>query len=178
MESTNINSNPKLSNDTTKSYLVQLQCDITSLEPGFVICHQCNCVTWNAAGLAKILFEKYPMANTYYTKHQQGIQSQPGTIDISHDFKTSNYIINMYGQFSPGSIKKEEEEYRNREEYFKNCLKELKNFVIANHVKKVAFPYKIGCGLAGGNWNNYFQMLNSFAKEVNMEKVTVFLCKI
>ncbi len=44
------------------------------------ILHQCNCVTINAAGIAKLIFEAFPWANTY--------SKRPGNISL---FKHENY---------------------------------------------------------------------------------------
>jgi hypothetical protein len=59
------------------------------------IAHQCNCITTHAAGLSKVLFEKYPWANTYITKHRSGVHSTLGTIDIrvfEASFSNAKYI--------------------------------------------------------------------------------------
>ena len=37
------------------------------------------------------------------------------------------------------------------------------------NLKSIAFPFKIGCNLAGGNWNNYLNMLEAFSSKVQAE---------
>ena len=47
-----------------------------------------------------------------------------------------------------------------RERWFSQCLDELGQ---CDHYQNLAFPYKIGCGLAGGNWDHYLTMIRDFA---------------
>ena len=42
-------------------------------------------------------------------------------------------------------------------------------------LESVAFPYGIGCGLAGGNWEEYQAMLEEFANMVYPARVTLVL---
>ena len=42
-----------------------------------------------------------------------------------------------------------------REQWFKQCLDELGK---CDYYQNFAFPYKIGCGLAGGNWDHYLHI--------------------
>ena len=40
-------------------------------------------------------------------------------------------------------------------------------------INKIAFPKYIGCGMAGGNWSNYYKMIIEFAKSVPYEVILV-----
>ena len=57
----------------------------------------------------------------------------------------------------------------NREVYFQDCLSSLLELLIMidddddNKPKTIIFPYRIGCGYAGGNWNKYKKMIEAFA---------------
>jgi len=47
-----------------------------------------------------------------------------------------------------------------RLQWFKQCLAEIEKVIRDTDV--VAFPYNIGCGLAGGDWAQYFaQRINA-----------------
>jgi hypothetical protein len=46
---------------------------------------------------------------------------------------------------------------------FKKCLAQIGEALQERDT--VAFPYKIGCGLAGGDWKIYGKMLADFAEE-------------
>ena len=52
----------------------------------------------------------------------------------------------------------------NRIRWFVHCLKQLK----ALNIKSVGLPYQIGCGLAGGDWTTYFEIIQEFARESNI----------
>ena len=72
--------------------------DILTVDDGF-ICHQCNCVTLKSAGLAKLIFMKYPDANTYIDTLRTRTY---GTIDVIGN------VVNMYAQYKPSKPKNSE----------------------------------------------------------------------
>jgi len=37
----------------------------------------------------------------------------------------------------------------------------------------IALPFKIGCGMAKGNWSDYLRMIKDFAQKYNKEVVVV-----
>jgi len=113
------------------------------------IAHQCNCVSKYAKGIAKAIFDKFPATNVY--DHNYDNKKNLGNIIIK------DKIINMFAQYYPGENKIKE----NREHYFEQCLQKISELLPQN--SNIAFPYNIGCGLAGGNWDNYYKMINLFA---------------
>lgn len=116
------------------------------------IAHQTNCKTrGNGMGLAKHIFEKYPDANTYKNRK---IPSRPGSIDVSGN------VINMNAQFNPGKAKNSKMR-RKRIVWFQQCLKKISEI---EGIESIAFPFKIGCGLAGGDWKIYKNLIDYFAK--------------
>ena len=62
------------------------------------------------------------------------------------------------------------DDYNRREIWFNSRLKEIDRLV----PESIAFPYGIGCGLAGGNWENYYNMLINFASRNPEMKVYLF----
>lgn len=130
------------------------------------IVHQCNCVTWNAAGIARSIFDKYPYADVYSIREATAYQDKPGTILIRGNGENERYIIALMGQVYPG---KPIDNYKDidsaelRQEYFKNGLQKIAELP---ELKSIALPVQIGCGLAGGNWNEYLDIINKFANDV------------
>ena len=118
-----------------------------------ILVHQCNCVTNSAKGLAKIVFDIYPEANIYKIRNYD--ISIPGEICIIFP------VVNLFGQYSPGKSNKRETK-KQRLEWFKMCLFNLKDN-IPDGVEHINFPWEIGCGMGGGNWDDYFALLNEFA---------------
>lgn len=128
------------------------------------ICHQCNCVTTTSKGLSKAIFTKYKWANSYihrtpheYDKHFD----KPGTISIMHNgYPELPNIVNMYAQFHPGKCFSHNETYHMRIMWFKQCLDKLGERI--GYESTIAFPHGIGCGLAGGFWDIYYQAIQDF----------------
>ena len=135
------------------------------------IAHQCNCLTQNSAGAAKAIFDKYPHANTY-ERRVRGEDGQttnvdvPGTIAILGDGKEQRFVVNMYAQYYPGKPKYPKSSLDGsavRLSYFYTCLLRVAKIP---DLESIAFPWRIGCNLAGGNWDLYLGNLTNFAQYV------------
>lgn len=129
------------------------------------IIHQCNCVTktGHAAGIAASIFDKFEYANVYIKKYN----SQPGTIEIRGNGVDQRFVVAFYSQYYPGSPMYPNstlDGYEVRFQYFRNCLIELMKIP---NLESVAFPYKIGCGIAGGDWDRYNNIIKSFNSFIN-----------
>jgi uracil-DNA glycosylase len=119
-----------------------------------LVAQQCHCVAAikKGAGLAKEIAQKFPYAD-FYSKRIK--DSNPGTIKVVGG-KGKRWICAMFAQFHPGKNKGSE----NREKWFKMCLAKISKI---KNLHEIAFPYKIGCGLAGGDWNFYRSQIEKFA---------------
>ena len=137
--------------------------DITQSSEKYIV-HQCNCISNYSLGLAKTIFEKFPYAECYINREKNDIA---GTIQIKGNGLDQRYIINLFGQFSPGKPKKNETNFQ-RLKYFKRCLFEISKIP---DLESVAFPKNIGCGLAGGNWDDYYNEILFFASKTNTKVV-------
>lgn len=82
-------------------------------------------------------------------------------------------VINMCGQIHPGRPRApgSNDSARDRERYFGQCLEAIGRL---KNVTSVAFPHKIGCGLAGGSWRNYEALLRNFAAAHPQVRVVVY----
>jgi O-acetyl-ADP-ribose deacetylase (regulator of RNase III) len=144
-----------------------------------IIVHQVNCRGVMGAGLAKQIKEKYPHVFTEYKNHiakiferERGIQgfvasTLLGTIsttEISLD-NSSQVIVNLFAQDDHDSTT-QQTNYK----AFYSCLLELKNWALRKYgLCSIAFPYKIGCGLAGGDWD----IIRSMIEEVFYESLGI-----
>lgn len=128
------------------------------------IAHQCNSVSkGSAAGIARVIFDKYPYADIYKDRKEDSV---PGTIDIAGDGMFYRGIINMFSQYYPGKGQDDPSKfdcYADRKKWFHQCLMAIADI---KDLHSVAFPFRIGCNLAGGDWNWYEQKLNKFADYV------------
>jgi len=125
------------------------------------LCHQCNCITNRSAHLAKSVFERFPYADIYTPRKDP---DKPGTIIISGDDATQRFVINMLGQYYPGRCKYpsgKKDGYPARQSYFQSCLEQMEKLT-----GSFAFPWRIGCGAAGGYWEDYLFDLKEFEAEV------------
>ena len=68
-----------------------------------------------------------------------------------------------------------------REYMFNHCLNLLKTHLMSSETtvqyKVIYFPYKIGCGLAGGDWTEYKKMIERFRDDVVEYGFEVFICR-
>ncbi|XP_042220149.1 uncharacterized protein LOC121864978 isoform X2 [Homarus americanus] len=67
-----------------------------------------------------------------------------------------------------------EDTYPNRVDWFNEGLKQLVEKIPFEKITQVVFPYRIGCGLAGGNWErDYFPAVKRFANQVSIYDIKV-----
>lgn len=158
-----------------------------------MIVHQLNCASFGpAGGVAKAIFEKYPYANVYTRRGVLRRFDNPAHVYIDYDHRPidpSNpgpIVVGLLSQVFPGYPQKlsksgglDDTEGR-RVEYFKECLR-----VLAANIKQglilgfgkgntVAFPWKIGCGLAGGDWEVYLGLVHDFAATLPDNPVRIY----
>ena len=61
-----------------------------------------------------------------------------------------------------------------RKRYFFQCLTHIAEIP---DLKSIAFPYGIGCGLAGGSWIEYLALLEKFAVFIG-DRASVSIVKL
>lgn len=135
------------------------------------IAHQCNCHSRGSAGLAYALFQKFPYANDYKNRATPDV---PGTIRVHGDGIDQRYVINMFAQVYPGQVWPPEnpnDTLEIRAQLFSTCLDAIATIINLN---SIAFPANIGCGLAGGNWDRYYEMLKEFANKLTNTEVNIY----
>lgn len=158
------------------------------------IVQQCNCLAVRPHGLAAQIAVALPYANIYGQRRGIGarnlaqVQDRPavGTCQLVKG-EGGPYVACLFGQYVYGKA----EAYRMgdpliddtnqaREMYFQLALidfvKQVQQ-INANGVKikRIGFPYLIGCGLAGGNWQHYERMIEEFAAKHKEEfDITLF----
>lgn len=126
-----------------------------------VICHQVNCKGKMGSGVAKQIRERYPLA---YERYRLACNRENNSSDFlgciqpvyCEDDKVEGgrrIIINMFAQDQYGYDGKQYTDYA----AFEYCLEKLKHIV--NKGGSIAMPYKIGCGLAGGDWNIVYSLI-------------------
>ncbi len=132
-----------------------------------VICHQANSVSKTGRGLARAIFIKRPWANLYREREKV---SQPGTV-VVHKGPNGQKVYHLVAQVLPGRVghlgymargkNLPVESKAKRLEWFKQCLQILSD----SDEEVFNFPYRIGCGLAGGHWPDYLSAINTILKD-------------
>ncbi len=151
--------------------------DIFDSEEDF-LCHQCNCVTTRSAHMSKAVFTRFPYADIYTPRENREQPDMPGTIVVAEGRNPwDRTVINMLGQYYPGFVKypdSTKDGYKAREGHFQSCIDEMILLLEENYEDAFgdfAFPWRIGCGAAGGDWGNYIEMLKDFEAQINGDVV-------
>lgn len=132
-----------------------VQSDLLNRKEDYLM-HQCNCLATRPHGLSTHVFRKYPEADIY----TQRVLRYPGKILVRES------VINLLGQYYPGGMKYKTQPQQ-RFDYFKKCLDELEYYFSVSEDVTIAFPYKMGCGLAGGDWKLYKAELEKIHQKDN-----------
>ena len=79
----------------------------------------------------------------------------------------------MYAQYEPGKPSRSGEDSQEmREAWFRRCLGLIGERI--EGLESIAFPWQVGCGLAGGDWKAYEGMIKEFAESHADVKVVVY----
>ena len=116
-----------------------------------VIAHQVNCFGV-AGGLAGVVFRKYRIAGNDYMQLIGRVQPKAllGMAQFTGQQKDGHIICNLFGQYDPGA------DYR--PDRLEQALEQLANTARIMGWS-VALPYKISCGICGGDWNEVLQII-------------------
>lgn len=151
--------------------ITNVQGDLVRAKDIDIFCHQCNCFGKMGAGIAKQIAIIYPEV-AEADRHNfaaLGAYGQFGKI-LPVECHDGRICVNMYSQFTYGKEKRQ-----TNYEKFEECLRRLRFYLKDCPDKKVGFPYGIGCGLAGGDWNVIEGLLKKFSETVNNDVYIVRL---
>lgn len=132
-----------------------------------LIAHQTNCL-----GAIK---NKWSIVYTNFCKLLKYSKELLGKcqVCITGD-KPINLVANLFGEYSFT------ESYENRHtdyDALKKALLDLKNFCKNNEITEIGIPYKLGCGLAGGDWDGVvYPMLQELF--TNDSTITLYIYKL
>lgn len=129
-----------------------------------VIAHQVNCMGI-AGGLSADIFEKWPDAGNDYKQLCDRIMTigmfrgmYLGFPHLTGQQKDGHIIASLFGQYYPGA------DYRpDALRKALTCLGELAR----KSGWSVAIPYKISCGIAGGDWETVLEIIEKTMQGVD-----------
>lgn len=141
-----------------------------------IIAHQVNCMGVMGAGVAKQIREKWPYVYYRYRERCYAGAVKPvsllGDCQFVHLDKTDGrgcIVANLFGQYDYGRGRAFTDESA-----FRKALKGL-SFMLTNRshnfkepLASIAMPYKIGCGLGGGNWDNIYKIIEEELSDFNV----------
>lgn len=142
-----------------------------------IICHQVNCQGVMGHGIAKQVKKKYHGVFNAYKKYcdahadnREAMLGEALIIDMYHGAavcdwlvnEDSKYIANIFGQLTYGTG------LRTDYTALVKGFEMVANFA-QEHNLSVAIPYKIGCGLAGGDWNKVSTLIEGVFASSNLE---------
>ena len=122
-----------------------------------LIAHGVNAQGVMGSGVAKVLSDKCPEVKTSYINYCK-LYSRPnmllGKVQIAHLNDGKTKVANCFTQQNYG---KDGQVYLNYEA-LQECIESLYDYAIENGHKEIAIS-RIGCGLAGGDWEIVKSML-------------------
>jgi O-acetyl-ADP-ribose deacetylase (regulator of RNase III) len=135
--------------------------DITETELKY-IAHGVNCQNVMGSGVAKALYSKFPKVKTKYHEFcKENDISLLGLVNIVYNNEDKT-IFNCFTQQFYGYDGKRYVNYPAIVDCFRAVCDEIlvyQPFIGAKPDYRLAIP-KIGCGLAGGDWNIVEQLIN------------------
>lgn len=167
--------------------MIEKQGDLLTASEDYIV-QQCCCTACRPHGLSDAIASAFPHGNAYALRKpvaprrntaREEDRPEPGTSLILGNGTSQRYIVCLFGQMAMGKPGRYEafgtsDSAEDRELYFQQSLEHLSTQIPAKC--SLAFPYKIGCGLAGGDWNKYKTMLKKWEQQ-NMG-YTVVLYKL
>ncbi len=122
------------------------------------ICHQVNCMGVMGSGVAKQIRTKWPCVYQSYHNAVEKYSKEHGREELLGKIQfvkvtDKTKVVNMFGQFSYGR----DGAVHTDIEALKKCFYTLKNRVKPGET--IAMPYRIGCGLGGGDWGAVVDVL-------------------
>lgn len=115
-----------------------------------IVVHQVNGLGVMGAGLAKQIAERYPHVERAYKRFVHAMNRTPEDLLGECFFAGASdtlRIANVFGQARIGRDKRQTDY-----DALKTALHVVARVAIRNN-QSVAIPYKLGCGLAGGDWD-------------------------
>ena len=139
------------------------------------ILQQSNCVTVRSKGLAAAIENRFPFCRPYKDHQQQ--PSVPGNWEGFHNQQPGEpTIVCLFAQFYPGPPGVYDGAYAHKSpkpdtaeqrlEWFEEALNK---FLDRKPKGRLALPFQIGCGLAGGDWDQYRALIERLERKYGVE---------
>lgn len=167
-----------------------------SEKPNVLIVQQNNCTArrLHVGSLAMAIAQKfYPNCDPYARRAERGTglfdnlarpehREKMGDIFIFDNGPDRARVASLFAQYRMGNphkqyytlsprlddaYKKTPDDSAARLRAFRQCLLKLSREMMMCNIDTIAFPHKIGCNMAGGNWADYTIAIEEFAREIS-----------
>lgn len=116
-----------------------------------IICHQVNTYGVMGAGIAAEVKDRFPEVFTEYNAFCAVNEQDKLLGDVLLSPIFGGFIANCFSQHGMNT----------HYEAFDHCMQMVKEFSEEHDNAKIAIPYKMGCGIAGGNWETVEQIIHN-----------------
>lgn len=124
------------------------------------ICHQVNCMGKMGSGIAKQIRARWPEVYENYSRVVDFDMFGKAQVLYIEDANIPyQCVVNLFAQQTYGY---DDNRYTSYDAFWM-CLHDLKLQIPENAT--IAFPYKIGCGLGGANWEVIEKMIDVVFKD-------------
>lgn len=133
----------------------------------YLILHQVNVHGVMGGGVAACIAEKYPEVLKAYQKHcsKHTEKDLLGTVLFVPTKDNKHLVANLFSQNSK-SVNGNFTNYA----ALSQCLDFIVNWVQSNYhglpFTTIAAPFKLGCGIAGGDWGFVYSILENFENQL------------
>jgi len=135
---------------------------------GDIIAHQVNCQGVMGSGIAYQIKNLYPKLYELYNHYCYNAKAfNKNILGDATFFQAERFeIANLFGQnlYGKGSLFTEYSALT-------DALIRLVAYMITNNLKKVGFPYMIGCGVGGGDIDTVMDIIVSIFKDTGITVV-------
>jgi O-acetyl-ADP-ribose deacetylase (regulator of RNase III) len=126
-----------------------------------LILHQANCIGRMGAGIALQIAKKWPDAEQEYIAYcNENGPHGLGTVQFTQ-LTDDLWLGNLYGQVAPG----------HRATVYEAYPKALREVVEEFDDSVIHIPYGIGCGLAGGDWDVLYPILEHYLAPIEVVNI-------
>lgn len=126
---------------------------------GHNVAHGCNCFHLMGGGVAKQLADYYPTISKVDKLTNLGDFAKLGTYSIAYGVK-ANLCFNLYTQYESGP--------NLSYSALVKCLENLNEWGKMKIVIPTVYMPRIGCGIAGGDWEKVKVLIDMFTPNVNI----------
>ena len=151
-------------------FLKEEEKDLFGIKDG-IFCQQVNCQGVMGAGLAKAIYEKFPVVKEKFLEnYNKNKGSQLGKVSVIPVANNGNLLVaNIYGQEYYGNPYKTNKIYTDINKLI-NAITKV-SIVAENTNKNIYIPVGIGCGYGGEKWDRVNSKIREIVNENKLNNV-------